>query len=150
MYKRQGETIVAEGTAADSFYVIVEGTCVVKKRTLVTAVDGGQEVGRLEKFDHFGEASLLRVFDEGGGGGGAETHHLRNATVAAHGAGGVQVLSLSAGMLRGLVEDGTIQRDEILRGVDEARKSREARTRWALARRNVAAAANSRSLFAVE
>ena len=70
---------------------------------------------------------------------------MRNATVAACGAGGVQVLSLRTGMLRALIEDGTLPREEVLRGVEAARRSREARTHWAAARRNVSA--HSRSLF---
>ena len=84
----------------------------------------------------------MRVIDDEDGSGKT---HVRNATVAAHGAGGVQVMSLSAAMLRALIEDGTLPREEILQGVEAARRSREARTHWAAARRNVSA--HSRSLF---
>ena len=55
------------------------------------------------------------------------------------------MLSLGAVALRALIEDGTLPREEVLRGVEAAGRSREARTHWAAARRNVSA--HSPSLF---
>ena len=55
---QHGDKIVEQGAAPDALYVIVAGACVVKKKTLVNRADG-QVVGRLQQFDHFGEAALM-------------------------------------------------------------------------------------------
>ena len=130
-----GEEVIEQGAEPDAFYVVVAGACLVKKKTLVNTADG-QVVGRLQQFDHFGEAALTRMFERGEG--TARPLHRRNATVVAQGE--VAVLSLPAETLRALIEDGTIEQAELLRGVDAARRSREAKTRWTLARQKVSAA----------
>ena len=53
-----GEIIVEQGDPAESFYIIVKGTCVVRRKTLVDLVNG-QTIGELSTFDHFGEGALV-------------------------------------------------------------------------------------------
>ena len=85
---------------------------------------------------HAPEAGLIQIVK-----GEKQT---RNASVVADSAT-VQVLSLSAGSLQKLMDDGTIDRASIMTGIAEMHRKREARTRWGMARNNVRG--KSRSLF---
>jgi CRP-like cAMP-binding protein len=128
---KQGETIVEEGSTGDnSFYVIIEGSCSVKK--------AGRTVGRLQQFEHFGESSLVTVIQ-------GEVQ-ARNATVVADSGGAalVQALSLNANTLRALMEDGTVDRKQVMRGVRTAQLRRDAKERWGVTRSKISTA---RSLF---
>lgn len=124
---KPGDTIVQEGSTGDnSFYVIMEGTCSVKKH--------GHTVGRLSKLQHFGESSLVTVMQE--------KQQPRNATVVSEGQ--VQALSMNANTLLLLIEEGTVDRDQIMRGVDAIQKRRDAKEHWGMAQR---LSKSARSLF---
>jgi hypothetical protein len=126
---QHGETILEEGSTGDnSFYVIVEGNCSVKKH--------GHTVGMLHEFEHFGESSLVALIQG--------ELQARNASVVSNSEGGVQVLSLNAITLRALMEDGTVDRGQLMLGVHTAQLRRGAREHWGTAQRGVDAV---RSLF---
>ena len=78
-----GEVIVQQGDPAESFYIIMKGSCVVRRKTLVDLVYG-QIIGELSTFDHFGESAHRQHSgisrDEGIGEAKIPT---RNATVIA-------------------------------------------------------------------
>ena len=131
----RGHSIVVEGDEAGAFYVILEGTVEIRKRTF-TSMARGQKIGQLHQYDHFGEAGLIQIVEG--------EKQVRNASVVAESVK-VQVLSLSTGRLTKLMDDGTIDRASIAAGVAEAHRKREARTRWGVARNNVRG--KSRSLF---
>lgn len=57
---QDGTAVFSQGDASDKFYIIVEGTAIVKQ-----LADNGPEteIGKLSKGDYFGEASLLDTED---------------------------------------------------------------------------------------
>eukprot|EP00946_MAST-07B_sp_MAST-7B-sp1_P002059 g2059.t1 len=114
----QGQTIVEEKEDSDSFYVIVEGTCVVKQNTF-TSMPHGQKVGVLHELDHFGESSLIQIVEG--------ERQVRNASVVAE-SPKVVVMSLSSSNLQALMEDDRIDRAAILQGVENVRRRRRAGT----------------------
>lgn len=91
-----GETIIAEGAAADAFYIIASGSVDVFKR-----MDEGEvQVGRLERGQFFGETGLLQNIP-------------RTATVRAASDTPVTVMMLTREAFLDLVEALDLDSDEI-------------------------------------
>ena len=111
-----GEIIVEQGDPAESFYIIVKGTCVVRRKTLVDLVNG-QIIGELSTFDHFGEGALVtatrRHFLRTSGMSGQARIQTRNATVVAKAEGdeGVDTMMMTGVDLEKLLQEGDNQID---------------------------------------
>ncbi len=92
------ETIVAEGAAADAFYIISRGTADVFKQ-----IDGSEvQVGRLQRGQYFGEIGLLQNIP-------------RTATVRAAADAAVTVLKLTREAFLDLVDAPDLSSAEIAR-----------------------------------
>jgi hypothetical protein len=111
-----GEIIVEQGDPAESFYIIVKGRCVVRRKTLVDLVNG-QIIGELSTFDHFGEGALVtatrRHFLRTSGMSGQAKIQTRNATVVAKAEGdeGVDTMMMTGVDLEKLLQEGDNQID---------------------------------------
>merc|ERR1711871_408889 len=133
-----GDTIIKQGDVADAFFIIMEGMCKVRRKTLVDAVHG-QVIGQLGSFEHFGEAALKtavrRVFLRKSGMSGEVKEELRNASVVAAGriSGGdataendvVKVLRLSSTDVEELLNSDSIDIVELQKKIDEQNATRE-------------------------
>ena len=125
-----GEAVLRQGDDADAFFVITDGACVVKRKTLVDPVNG-QVIGHLGVFQHFGEAALTtaarRVFLRKSGMSGTVQAGHRNASVLA-GREGVSVLRLSAADLEEVLESGAVDLTTVKASIEAADAAREALT----------------------
>ena len=126
-----GEVIVRQGDPADAFYVITEGTCIVKRKTLVNLVHG-QVVGHLGVFEHFGEAALTtaarRVFlRESGMSGNVRAGH-RNASVEVTPDASVHVLHLKTKDLEDVLMSGAVDIQALKRSIEDRKVTRDAMT----------------------
>ena len=129
-----GQIIVQQGDPAESFYIIVKGTCVVKRKTLVDLLHG-QTIGELSTFDHFGEGALItaarRHFLQTSGMSGEARVQARNATVIANPEGdqGVDAMMLTGDGLEKLLQgegDNQIDVHTLMRECVEKHEEREA------------------------
>ena len=94
---KHGEVIVHEGDEANSFYIIVEGRCIVQRGHRYEVSEGDtvkgindtvqETINKLGPFDHFGEASLVTAMRQNLHRSGSTQNEakveLRNATVIA-------------------------------------------------------------------
>jgi CRP-like cAMP-binding protein len=133
-----GQIIVQQGDPAESFFIIVKGTCVVKRATLVDLVNG-QVIGELSTFDHFGEGALLtavnrhfmRTKSEGETSAGESKVKVqtRNATVIAKAESdkGVDTMMMTGEDLEKLMRGGSnIDMEALMRVCAEEHAQREA------------------------
>ena len=126
-----GEVIVQQGDPAESFYIIMKGSCVVRRKTLVDLVYG-QIIGELSTFEHFGESALItatrRHFLRTSGMSGEAKIQTRNATVIAKAEGSevVETMMLTGeGLEKMLQEDNQIDVKALMRLCEEEHAQRE-------------------------
>lgn len=122
-----GKTIVEQGTLAESFFIIIKGTCIVRRKTLIDMVHG-QVIGTLSIFDHFGEGALLtatrRYFFEMRGESGEAEIEKRNASVIAKDR--VETMMLTGEDLKNLLRENSIDVRVLMRACAEKHEKREA------------------------
>jgi CRP-like cAMP-binding protein len=128
-----GEVIVQQGHPAESFFIIVKGTCVVRRKTLVDLVNG-QIIGNLSAFDHFGEGALItatrRHFLRTSGMSGEAKIQTRNATVVAKAEDdeGVDTMMMTGDDLEKLLQEGKhlVDVKTLMKACSEEHAQREA------------------------
>lgn len=130
-----GELIVQQGDPADSFYIIVKGRCIVRRKTLINMING-QVIGELSTFDHFGEGSLLtamrRHYLRTSGMSGEAKVQTRNATVVANGieGEGVDTMMMTGESLEELLQgENQVDVNALMQVCAEEHAHREALSR---------------------
>ena len=130
-----GEVIVEQGDPAESFYIIVKGTCIVRRKTLIDMING-QVIGELSTFDHFGEGALLtamrRHYLRTSGVSGEAEVQTRNATVVAKGieGEGVDTMMMTGDGLEKLLQgDSQVDVNAMMQVCAEEHAHREALSR---------------------
>ena len=148
---KYGEAVVHEGDEAESFYIIVEGRCIVRRayrdkvsnRDALKGSNGTvqETINELGPFDHFGEAALVtamrRHLYRSGSKHNEVKVELRNATVIAaataeeYGDGDsrvdtVQTMVLTGNSLEKLLRDGKIDMNKLMHVVTEKHELRQA------------------------
>jgi CRP-like cAMP-binding protein len=130
-----GETIVAQGDIADAFFIITEGVCSVRRKTLVDFARG-QVIARLGVFEHFGEAVLMmaarKVFLAESGMSGKVPEELRNASVVAatggDGSSTVRVLRLDMKDVERVLQSGVVDIKSLQQRIEKRHATRESLT----------------------
>ena len=126
-----GEIIVQQGDPAESFFIIIKGSCEVRRKTLVDIVHG-QTIGELSTFDHFGESSLItatrRHFLRTSGALGEARVQTRNATVIAKADcdEGVDTMMMTGESLEKLMDEKKIDVKTLMEECAKKHQEREA------------------------
>ena len=116
-----GTKLVEEGDLADSLFVIMKGNCGVFIK--------GVKVHVLSKFDVFGENALVNAIGEMDGvSDPSKLKEVRNATVVAS-SPRCTVMALTGNSLRRLLEQGVINKEVLVRSVDDIAAQRDRRTK---------------------
>eukprot|EP00946_MAST-07B_sp_MAST-7B-sp1_P004482 g4482.t1 len=144
-----GDSIVVQGDKADTFYIILQGTCNVLQKSITSLVNA-KLVAQLHQYDHFGESALvgaakrLAATTQGKSPSYEETDRAnfnvdvisetRNATIIAGGSIEVQVMTLAQEGLAKLVRKGAIDINNLRVATEkthlEREKSSRARNVW--------------------
>ena len=104
---KEGEMLIKKGDLANEMYLLMSGSCIVTV--------GGKEVGKLNKYDVFGEAALFH------------SNGVRSASVVAK--EDLKVLLLKREDLQRLIQSGDLDKScvEALEKISKKRKKTTAR-----------------------
>ena len=110
------EDIILQGSPATCFYIIISGTISVTQKTIDDLK--GHEVAKLGEHNFFGEHALEL---------GSNESHLCNATCTAIGM--VRTMFMENKILEDLVNKGIINKENLIKGIQEEQERRERMTR---------------------
>lgn len=125
----KGDKIVKQGERADVFYIITQGSAGVWQKNITNMLRGGAMVGELDALAHFGENALVNAIGEMDGvSDPSKLKEVRNATVVAS-SPRCTVMALTGNSLRRLLEQGVINKEVLVRSVDDIAAQRDRRTK---------------------